>query len=468
MDTIKILFKINRWWSSGKVDASFLYKVVRDEFNTIQSKLEDRRLLSLIGPRRVGKSTLIYQTISYLLKSGIDPKKILLFSGDEPGLFSQNETITDLLDTYAKDVLNQNLEDLTDKIYVFIDEIHVIQNWQLYLKSFYDRRYNIKFIISGSSSTHLFKDSNESLLGRIEDIYILPLGIKQFTKFYDVYKENINVLELNALLPDFSLYDDVAGYYNILAQNKYNLMKFESVMNKVIRSYILVGGYPEYFDTENVLLWQKRLVNDIISRGLYRDIVSIYNVKNPEILEKLMYYIAANNGGEHSYASIAQTLGIETATVSAYVNYLSQAFFIGVCDNYSPNIGKIIRKNKKVFITDSGIRNAILKNDELSPEDEGFEIENCCVGSVKRYSEPENYTVYFWRDNQKEADIVIDKKLELLPIEVKYRNTILDKDLKGLFAFMEKYKSENGVVITKSYLENKNNVYYIPFWLVSQ
>jgi len=466
MDKARILYKINRWWSTGKVDEPFLYKVIRDEFKEIKARLLDRRILSLIGPRRVGKSTLIYQTIAYLLENNINPKRILLFSGDEPALFSQNETIDDIFEDYTKEILNQNLEDMTEKIYVFIDEIHVINNWQLYLKSFYDKRYNIKFIISGSSSTHLFRDTRESLLGRIEDIYILPLRIKQFTKFYCAYKENMNIEELALLTPDFALYDDVDGYYNILNKNKYKLERFESAMNKVIKNYLLVGGYPEYFDTENILLWQRRLADDIISRGLYRDIVSIYNIKNPEILEKLMYYIAANNGGEYAYSSIAQTLGVDTSTISSYINYLSQAFFIGICDNYSPNIGKIIRKNKKIYIADSGIRNAMLKNNELSPGDEGFEVENSCVQSAGKYSEPGKYTVYFWRDNQNETDIVIDKKLEVLPIEVKYRNTILEKDLKGLFAFMEKYKSKKGIVVTKSYLEHKDNVYYIPFWLI--
>lgn len=130
---------------------------------------------------------MMYQTIDFLLKSDIDPKRILLFSGDEPGLFSNNETISDVLDDYSREVLNQSFDNLENKIYIFIDEIHFIKDWQLYLKSLYERRYNMKLIISGSSSTHLFKDSKESLLGRIDDIYILPLGLRQFTRFYNSY-----------------------------------------------------------------------------------------------------------------------------------------------------------------------------------------------------------------------------------------------------------------------------------------
>jgi len=466
MDRVVTLQKINRWWSTGKVDTPFLFKVVRDEFDEITARLQDRRILSLIGPRRVGKSTLIYQTINFLLEANVNPKNILLFSGDEPGLFSSNETISVILQDYAREVLNQNLETLDNKVYIFIDEIHFIKDWQLYLKSFYDRRYNVKLVISGSSSTHLFKDSRESLMGRMDDIYILPLGMGQFTKFYSVYKEEMSMDTLSQLLPAQSLFDNPEEYYRILNENKYKVAEFEGVMNKITKAYLLVGGYPEYFDTSNMLLWQKRLVDDIISRGLYRDIVSIYNIKNPEILERLMYYIAANSGGEFSYSNIAQTLGVDTVTISSYMNYLSQAFFICVCDNYSPNIGKVIRKNKKVFIVDSGIRNAMLRNNELSSEDEGYKVENSSIQMARSYCEPENYSVYFWRDNQKETDIVIDKKIELLPIEVKYRNTILDKDIKGLFTFKEKYKTKTGIVITKTYLDKKDDIIYIPFWMI--
>lgn len=465
MDYLVNLYRINRWWSSGKVDPPFLYRIVRDEFKDIYEKLDNRRILSLIGPRRVGKSTLMYQTIDFLLRNNIKPKQILLFSGDDPGLFSSNETITDILELYSKEVLSQNLEDVKEKIYVFIDEIHFIENWQLYLKSFYERRYNIKFIISGSSSIHLFKDSKESLMGRIEDIYILPLELKQYIRFYNEYIEKINIDEFNSLMPNFKLFDDYKGYYKCIIENKYKIIENENSFNKVIKSYLLVGGYPEFFEVNNVLLWQRRLADDIISKGLYRDIVSIYNIKNPEILEKLMYLISFNNGGEYSYASIAKTLNIDTVTVSSYINYLSQAFFVIICDNYSTNVGKIIRKNKKLYIADMGIQNALLKNDTLSI-DIGLEIENCCMQIAKKYCEHENYDTYFWRENQKETDIVIDKKVEVLPIEVKYRNSISDKDLSGLFVFMDKFKTKEGIVITKDYLNYKDNIYYIPFWLV--
>ncbi|MGL5149554.1 MAG: ATP-binding protein [Clostridium sp.] len=467
MSIIDNLYKINRFWKSGKVNKSLLYNVVREEFTQITDNIDEKRILSIIGPRRVGKSTLLYQTIDHLLKSGVNPKKILMFSGDDPSLFTDKNTIMDILEAYSTEVLHETLEDLEDRIYVFIDEIHMIKGWQLHLKSYYDRRYNIKFIISGSSSTHLFKDSNESLLGRIEDLYILPLSLNQFIKFYSIY--NVTDFKLNNfidLLPKINLYDKAEEYYDILRKNIYNLNEFKPIINKIISEYLLVGGYPEYFECNNILKWQKRLVDDIVGRGLYRDIVSIYNIKNPDALEKLMYFIASNSGQEFSYTTIAQTLGVDINTVSSYVTYLSQAFLIGVSNNYTGNVGKSIRKNKKLYILDNGIRNALMRVDDLDPTDIGMLIENECLRHAKSYSDINNYTVYFWRDNGKEVDVVIDKKNNLLPIEIKYRTEIKGNQLKGLDKFCKDYDVINRVVITKDLLDTKENTIYIPFWLM--
>ena len=111
----------------------------------------------------------------------------------------------------------ENMSKLKDKVYVFIDEIHFIKNWQNYLKTYFDRKYNIKFIITGSSSMHLFKDANESLLGRIENIYVLPLTFNQFMNFYMTYiskDEDIEIPKIDLNNMDKSIKKLEEIYYN--------------------------------------------------------------------------------------------------------------------------------------------------------------------------------------------------------------------------------------------------------------
>ena len=129
-----------------------------------------------------------------------------------------------------------------------------------------------------------------------------------------------------------------------------------------------MGGYPEYFEIRDIAMWQRRLIDDIISRGIYKDILTIYNIKNPEILEKLLYYIADNNSQTFSYSGMTKNFGVDTVTIMNYIGYLKQAFLVNVLENYSTNMGKIIRSNKKLSILDNGIQNALLKKKTLSDD----------------------------------------------------------------------------------------------------
>ena len=467
MNILDILYRINRWWNTGKVDEVFLFQKTRSEFQYINNLINDKRILSLVGPRRVGKSTLLYQTVDKLIKAGIDPKRILFFSGDEPGLFSGKNTVGDIIEIYIKEIIQENIEKLSSKAYVLIDEIHFLDKWQLYLKSYYDKRYNIKFIISGSSSTHLFHHSKESLLGRIEEIFVLPLDFKQYMEFFAIYKDSSIIEDMPNLDNATHIFDNTEEYYQMLKSKYHYLKEYENSINKMLKEYLLSGGYPEYFENQNILIWQKRLVEDIITKGLYRDIVSIYNIKTPEILEKLMFFVAANQGQAFSFTSIAQTMGVDAVTISSYIAYLSQAFLIGMQENYSTNIGKVIRKNKKLYVIDNGIRNALLRVTNFEPSVEGQLIENCALHNVKLFADKNRYGVLYWRDAQKEVDIVLDRKTNIIPIEIKYRNNVEHNDLKSLNSFMEKFSAPHGIVITKNSLKFQDKIYYIPFWMSS-
>ena len=395
MDIKQSLIINNVWWQNQKINPQFLLGRKREEFYNIIKKIDEKRILSIIGPRRVGKSTLIYQTINYLLEDKkIDSKRVLLFSGDDPSLFfNENDKISDILEIYFNEILEESISNLTAKVYIFIDEIHFIKNWQNYLKICFDRKYNIKFIVTGSSSLHLFKNANESLLGRIENIYVLPLTFKQFLNFHRTYVSKQD----DIILPKFDLDNPEESFKNL--ENIYYNENLKITIHKILKEYILVGGYPEYFEDRDIEIWQRHLADDIITRGIYKDILTIYNIKSPEILEKLMYYIADNNAQTFSYSSMAGNFGVDTVTLMSYVGYLKQAFLINVLENYSTNIGKIIRSNKKISILDNGIQNSLLKKKELTNNDIGHIIESMVDFDIRLICEKENYNQYYYRNS---------------------------------------------------------------------
>lgn len=470
MDIKQSLITNNVWWKEEKINPQFLLGRKREEFNNIISKINEKRILSIIGPRRVGKSTLIYQTINYLLEDKkIDKKRILLFSGDDPSLFfDENDKLSDVLEVYFNEILQERISNLESKVYVFIDEIHFIKNWQNYLKICFDRKYNIKFIVTGSSSLHLFKDANESLLGRIENIYVLPLTFHQFLNFHRTYVTK----QKDIILPKFDLDNPDISFRNL--EKIYYDEDLKITIQKILNEYILVGGYPEYFEDRDIDIWQRRLADDIITRGIYKDILTMYNIKSPEILEKLLYYIAANNSQTFSYTGMTGNFSIDTVTLISYVGYLKQAFLINILENYSTNIGKVIRSNKKLSILDNGIQNSLLKKKELNNDDIGHIIESMVDFDIRLICEKENYNEYYYRNSAKEEiDIILDRKIDVIPIEVKYTNQIDRYDTTIIKNFIEKNKMNKigktnyGIVITKDIYKKEENLYYIPYWLLN-
>lgn len=454
---IRELFYSNPWWQNKSVSEAFIYNHRRNEFLQIKNHLYEKRILAILGPRRVGKSTLIYQTIDYLIKNNISNKRCLFISGDDLGLF-KDSSLQEIIETYTQEVLNENFMSISKQVYIFIDEVHLIKNWELYLKNLYDKKIKMKFIVSGSSSTHLFRGTKDSLMGRMDSIHILPIDFHQFYIFKRKYEKKdfvkIPKIDLTNMDNSFNLLKPL--YLNIETKIQFNY---------ILNEYLISGGYLEYFETKDIRLWQQRLSKDIVTRGIYKDILSIYNIKSPEILEQILYIIAYHSTQNFSYTSLANELKIDTNTVINYLKYLSDAFIITVTENYSKNMLKIKRSNKKISILDVGLRNALLKIIDIDRNSIGLLIEGLVSNSVRTFSEDAFYSYYYYRHNKKEIDIIIDAKYTVIPIEVKYKKEIKVKDLNTISEFIKSNNLPYGIVITKDTLEIRGKLYLIPFWL---
>ena len=464
--TAAVLGRRNDWWGTGKSAVDSSYKLARTELNRVIGGLDARRIQVIIGPRRAGKSTLMQQAIGHLLKTGVEPKRVLFFSCDDPTLFDGKHTLGDIIESYLSDVLYESAAGLSSRIYIFIDEIHGYADWQLWLKSYYEPQYNIKFIISGSSASHLFDGAKESLLGRVDTLRLMPLNFFQFCRFWSVYRNEDKLAEFLRVIPEGNLYVDPTAYYDALVKTAWRLENFKPYVNNALRAFLLIGGYPEYFMETSAALWQKRLVEDMIGQGLYRDIVSIYKIKTPDKLEKLLFFIADNNGQDFNMKTIADTIGCDNETVSTYLTYLSQAYMTVVLNNYAPNAGKVLRKNKALYVLDNGIANALLRLPELNDTRAGQVVEGICVRDALAVCESDHWSLHYWREKGIEVDIVIDKKTSVLPIEVKYREAARHTSIPAFVQAFPKIKIPVSVVITKNQLERDENVIYIPFWLI--
>jgi len=193
--------------------------------------------------------------------------------------------------------------------------------------------------------------------------------------------------------------------------------------------------------------------------------VSIYRIKTPDKLEKLLFFIADNNGKNFNMKTIADTIGCDNETVSAYLTYLSQAYMAVALGNYAPNAAKTLRRNKKLYVLDNGISNAILRLPEITETRAGRIVESICARDALAICEDRLWSLHYWRDKRAEVDLVIDRKTGVLPIEVKYRANAKQSSLAAFRQEFPNIKVPLSVVITKDHLGREQDTLYVPFWL---
>ncbi len=280
------ILRKNTWWKTGKVEKIYTGTERKEYTEKIQKNLELDRIICLAGIRRSGKSTILHQLIASLLKSGTKPQQIVYVKMDD--LIDKTDDIREIADIYHEIT---GINPKNEKVYFILDEIHFLKNWQFHLKYFIDSKYKSKFIISGSSKTLLYKDAAESLAGRIRFIDVFPLTFSEFTEFSGI--------KLN--LQKSLTYESIKHNYHQTAPKKQEILH-------LLRQYLSVGGFPEWFKIKNMNEWQKTLTEDYLSLILYKDIVHTFKIKDPILLEKLVNETALYSTNRFSYTGLSNRL----------------------------------------------------------------------------------------------------------------------------------------------------------------
>ena len=174
----EVIFNINPWWKTHQVKKTQLGSIKREPFlSLIKSLTKNNKILCLYGPRRAGKTTLLYEMINFLIKEQkVSTQRILFLTFDSYKLSSLD------FDSIIYDFcqyIEEPTDNLKDNIYIFCDEIHKLDNWANKIKYWHDNNTKIKFVISGSSTSNILKGSGESLMGRINFQLILPLSFQE-------------------------------------------------------------------------------------------------------------------------------------------------------------------------------------------------------------------------------------------------------------------------------------------------
>jgi len=339
--------------------------IKREIIDSILSNFGRKKIIVLLGPRQVGKTTLLSQIES------IEDKKTLMLNCDnlDDAMMIEDKSTTELRSLIEP----YNI--------VFIDEVQRVRNIGLTLKKIGDLKLSTQVIVTGSSSLGMADDINEPATGRLVEYNLFPLSLSELAAETSEREES-----------------------------------------RMLNTRLIYGMYPEVVTDSK---FAKQLLMSLSNNYLYKDIFSYKSIKKPDMIVKLTRALALQLGSEVSYNELAQLIGIDKATVESYINLLEKSFIVFRIDSFNRNMRNEIKRGKKIYFYDNGVRNAIIANfapPELRP-DMGALWENMMmVERLKRNSYRQNYThTYFWRNtDQQEIDLIEETDGRLTAFEFKW------------------------------------------------
>lgn len=360
----------------------------------IQEAIEDSlfggKIIIIYGARQVGKTTLVME----LIKKHSDNS--IYLNCDEPDVTRalQGKTSTEIKSF------------LGSKKLVIIDEAQRVRNIGLTLKLIADNFPEVQVVATGSSSFDLSNKISEPLTGRKLEFHLHP----------------------------FSL-EELKGVYN------------EIEINRLLEQRLIFGMYPEIVMSESS---PEKKIKELARSYSYKDILAFHNIRNHEVLEKLLQALALQVGNEVSYNELASITGVDKVTVASYILLLEKTFIIFRLRPFSRNLRNELKKLRKIYFYDTGIRNALINN--LNPLDLRTDIgglwENFMISERLKYNQNHDLgkNIYFWRTIQKqEIDYIEEAGGRLSGFEFKWSNGKLRKPK----AFLEAYPESSLELINR-------------------
>lgn len=392
----ELLLISNEWWTEKSISEEKAKEYKRKIFSSIEDIFFNYKQITILtGLRRVGKTTLMYQLIKELLERGINPKKILYFSFDE-----KVEEPLRIMKEYEKIT---KVDWRREKVYVFFDEVHKLPGWSSKIKILYDQLPNLKICLSGSASIMIEAEAAKNLAGRYFLREVTPLSLKEFAELYlgkEIKNFELWRSRLEAMFEDYvrKPFPEIVKWDD---RKKINEYIRELVIEKIVKSDI-----PSIVERVNL-----RLLSSLTDVFL-REVVSILDV-----------------------SSLSKDFGVHKSTLEKHIHFLEFGKVIRIVKNFRPSVRAESRKLKKVYPF-----HVALSFPYYPRVNEGKILESLVLSSL-------NLDKY-WRMRGKEIDF-LKLNEEILPIEVKAKESINRKDLRNLVYFMEKYDTKGGMIVYK-------------------
>ena len=377
----------------------------RKPYSEIEKALKTKLIVAITGLRRVGKTTLMKQLLG---------KDSAYFSFDEKR-YANPDALKRVIDVF----LEENENPL-----IALDEIYRVEDWSGVIKKYHDQKL-ARFLVSGSSSL-LIKKGVESLSGRMLTIQIPPLQ----------FDECLELKHKKAETPKFA-----------------DAFKAKKTYEEDLDEFLIKGSFPEIMNMDEKTA-QSYIRTSTIEKIVLDDIPSTFNIEHASKLYDLLKLCATNSSHLYSELNFSEALQISRHAVSDYLFYLSKAF---LSETVFPagSYQKALKKQKKIFVKTASVYNALAEN-----RNAGQAAETAVFDKLNPLG-----NLSFYRDAQKREVDFISK----FPVEVKFQSTITSEDTRTMLYYLQKKKQGQGIVVTKSLLDEKmidgKKITYIPLEL---
>lgn len=382
-------------------------------FYELLKYLDHKNALIITGMRQVGKTTLMRQLYEQV---------------DGPRLWYDFENPFDMLHfenlnyDAVHEVLKNEANSGNNRLYVFIDEIQRYPEITRIIKYLIDK-YNVKFVVTGSSNYYLKNLFPESLSGRKFLFVLQPLNFREYLYFNDKTDEK---------KPDgsFHLNSPYSRLDYTKHQTDYNY-------------YLEYGGFPEVVITRDSST-KKLILKNIFASFFEKDIKILSDIKDIRELRDLILLLVPRTGNMLDITKISNELGINRVKAYSYLELLQGVFFIKLIPKYSKSIDRTVAGGRKVYFSDTGLLNSIGKVNE------GQLFENAMAIQLSHYGE----LSYYNKRNTSEIDFIVNKETAF---EVKLHATA--GDLKKLQKNATELALKECYLISKKYSEAENTLF---------
>lgn len=342
-------------------------RIERDLKAVLESKIGKGKVLLLIGPRQVGKTTLLRN----ILTSISSEKKVQFWNCDESDV---RQFLSEANSAKLKSFVGNS-------DFIVIDEAQRVKDIGLTIKLLHDSFPNVQLAVTGSSSLDLSNSINEPLTGRKFEYNLFPFST-------------------NELVNHTSMLEEM----------------------RLLKNRLVYGFYPDVVNNPGE---EKEILTNIVNSYLYKDVFEFQDIRKSSVIEKLVQALALQVGSEVSFNEIGNLLGIDTVTVQRYVDLLEKAYVIFHIRSFSRNVRNELKKSIKIYFYDNGVRNSVISN--FSPVDLRSDIgalwENFLISERIKNNAYHNKHAkyYFWRTTQKqEIDFIEEAEQNLFAYEFKY------------------------------------------------